>query len=204
MATKDLEKVKQIFDWTSFEKFVNEFKNESDRAAVILGAVKLDQLLYQILQRKLLPAPSSRDELLDSESALGTFSARINACYRLGLIDAYYTRSLHMIRKIRNSFAHEIDGCSLQSGSHRDRIRDLEAPLGRYVEYCDFKKQYFKNETGPSESFRSVLAIMVGRLQILADHTIVIEQHESKYMPMFLIGISWHEVNKESEIEQIN
>ncbi|MFC1884765.1 hypothetical protein ACFL2O_08335 [Thermodesulfobacteriota bacterium] len=198
MTSGKLEKVTQKFDWESFKGFVKEFSDESDRAAVVLGAAKLDQLLYQILQRKLLPAPSSRDELLDGESALGTFSARINVCYRLCLIDAYYTRALHMIRKIRNAFAHEIDGCSLQAGSHRDRIRDLEAPLVRYEEYCSFKKQYFDNKSGPSVSFRSVLAIMVGRLQILADHVTAIKPNETGYFPIFLIGESWHEVRGES------
>jgi hypothetical protein len=73
------------FDQADFKKFVDEFKGESDRAAVILGAAKLDLLLYQIIQQYLLPITGSKDELLDGDSPLGTFSAKILLANRLGL-----------------------------------------------------------------------------------------------------------------------
>src|SRR5207245_1162083 len=69
----------------SFYRFAEEFAAESDRAAVILGAAKLDVWLLQILQARLLPCSSGRDELLEGDFPLGTFSARINMCYRLGI-----------------------------------------------------------------------------------------------------------------------
>jgi len=52
-------------DMDRYMKFMNEFKDESDRAAVILGAAKLDTLLYQILDRHFLPSLSASDELLE-------------------------------------------------------------------------------------------------------------------------------------------
>src|SRR2546422_8611501 len=97
-------------DWDAFAKFVDEFKGESDRAAVILGAAKLDATLGQILDRHLRPSLSSSDELLDGDSPLSTFSARIAVCYRLGLISSEFAKTLHQVRKIRNSFAHELSG----------------------------------------------------------------------------------------------
>jgi len=54
-----------------FVKFMSEFMAESDRAAVILGAAKLDLLLYQLLSKFLVASPSSKDELLDGDSPLG-------------------------------------------------------------------------------------------------------------------------------------
>jgi hypothetical protein len=57
--------------------FLIEYRKESDRAAVIVGAAALDNLLHQILQAFLRPNTGARDELLDGDSPLGTFSARI-------------------------------------------------------------------------------------------------------------------------------
>ena len=113
----------------SLMAFLGDFLKESDRAAVVVGAAKLDILLRQLLQRFLLPSTGSSDELLDTERPLGTFSARIHACYRLGLIDAEMTRALHLVRRIRNEFAHETSAVDLSSGSYADRIRDLISPL---------------------------------------------------------------------------
>lgn len=48
-----------------FISFIKEFLEESDRAAVVLGAAKIDILLHQILKKVLLPSPRGDDELLD-------------------------------------------------------------------------------------------------------------------------------------------
>jgi hypothetical protein len=119
-------------DALAFEEFFNDFKAESDRAAVILGAARIDLGLYHLLQHTLPPNTSRSDELLEGDSPSPTFSLRINICYRLGLIDAELTRSLHLIRRIRNIFAHEASGSSLDSGSHRGRIRGLRTPFLKF------------------------------------------------------------------------
>lgn len=62
---KSSEKAKPSSWIKPFREFVTEFSGESDRAAVILGAAKLDYLLYQILQKYLIPNASGRDELLE-------------------------------------------------------------------------------------------------------------------------------------------
>jgi len=55
-------------DKAAYAAFVDDFARESDRAAVVLGAAKLDLQLYQILQKVLLPNPSATDELLDGDA----------------------------------------------------------------------------------------------------------------------------------------
>ncbi|WP_304546447.1 hypothetical protein [Sulfurimonas microaerophilic] len=147
-----------------FEKFANEFKTESDRAAVILGASQLDLLLYQILERFLLPCTSGKDELLDGDSPLATFSSRINISYRLGLIEADFARALHLIRRIRNSFAHEISSASLNAGSHRDRIKELVAPFSENWALIYMIEKYFDDDHSPASQFRAVVGVMCFRL----------------------------------------
>jgi DNA-binding MltR family transcriptional regulator len=108
-----------------------EFAKESDRAAVILTASLFDNALGQILRSRLVASPSSQDELLDGANApLSTFSARINVAYRLGLISKTYCRDLHLIRAIRNHFAHNVTGCTFQESSVRSRILELARSSG--------------------------------------------------------------------------
>jgi len=157
---------KPKIDYSGFKSFVDEFKGESDRAAVILGAAKIDSLLAQILDRLLLPSLSTTDELLEGDSPLSTFSSRINACYRLGVISADFAKSIHLVRRIRNGFAHELSGCSLDSGSHADRLKTLLLPL-RHLPFFEHFRGLFFGEDTPSNNFKTCLSLMAGRLESL-------------------------------------
>jgi DNA-binding MltR family transcriptional regulator len=152
-----------------FTNFLQEFRDESDRAAVILGVARLDYFLYHILQRVFSPCTSRTDELLDGDSPLSTFSARIEVAYRMGLIDAELTRALHIIRKIRNSFAHESSGISLNSGAHRDRVRELVVGVKQYVDFDTFLTLVKKQQQDTSAEFRTVVALISLRLHGLSE-----------------------------------
>jgi DNA-binding MltR family transcriptional regulator len=153
-----------------FRAFMDEFKNETDRACVILCGAKIDFLLQQILARYLLPNTGSSDELLDSDKPLGTFSSKIHACYRLGIIDSEFARALNIFRKMRNIFAHEMSNCSFASGSHRDRINELSAPLRKFEMYEKFKKSEFDGKDSISAEYMTTMAVVVGRLEgLLSD-----------------------------------
>ena len=148
-----------------FRVFIDEFKNETDRAAVVLGAAKIDLMLYQILQRVLLPSPTGKDELLDSENPLGTFSSRIHMCHRLGLITAGFAKALHLVRKIRNSFAHELSSIKLESGPHRDRINELVMPFKDNSIFQALRQKFFSGHSDSGAEFRTVVAFLSVRLQ---------------------------------------
>ena len=156
---------KRKVDMEELRAFVSEFEAESDRAAVILGAAKLDLLLYQLLGRVLSPSPTGIDELLDGDAPLSTFSARINLAHRLGLIDVPFARALHLVRRIRNAFAHELSGSSLDSSAHKDRVKELLMPFRGLPFVQTFEKVMFaeRKHSGPSADFRTVLGIMIGR-----------------------------------------
>ncbi len=148
-------------------KFVGEYRKESDRACVILCAAKIDYLCGQILAKFLLPNASGQDDLLDTDRALGTFSARIHASYRLGLIDAEFARALHLFRRLRNSFAHEVSDSTFDHGPHRDRIQELVRPLSTHASYGDFKNKIGKDKSGPAADFYAIAAIIIVRLERL-------------------------------------
>lgn len=171
-----------------FWSIVSELNKESDRAAVILAVAKLDLLLYEIIQATLLPSPATQDELLDGDSALGTLSARINMVHRLGLIDSEFARALHIARRIRNNFAHELTSSNLSLGSHRDRVRELCAPFRRFKKFDSFRKSFANREEDiPSTNFRTAIAIMILRLDTTLQQAVPIAGKE----PMPLVHTDW-------------
>ena len=151
----------------AFDEFVHQFKEETDRAAVILGTSKLDFLLSKLINHFLVPNYSKNDDLFDGDSPLSTFSAKINLAFRLGLIDAQFAKVLHIIRKIRNDFAHEVYDARLDTGSHRDRIRTLAALLSTSPLFSEVKELYFSDKSGPSSDFFTVLTLIAARLDTL-------------------------------------
>ena len=74
-----------------FDAFADDLLAERmPRPLIIVGTSKVDLLLFGILDAYLLPKrakPKHKDELLEGDRPLATFSARIKMCYRLGLID---------------------------------------------------------------------------------------------------------------------
>ena len=90
-------------------------KSTSDRSCVIVAAAYIDDLLGYIF-KLFLSSPSSEKEdkeLFSGYGPLSNFSSKIVLSYRLGLISNYEYKTLQIIRKIRNLFAHDISKDSL-------------------------------------------------------------------------------------------
>src|ERR1700691_3067954 len=83
--------------------------SESERGMTVLVAAELDRILEVVLKSYLAPG-KARDALFSGGAPpLGTFSAKINAARALHLIHAAEYETLHLIRRIRNEFAHNPD-----------------------------------------------------------------------------------------------
>ena len=148
---------------SSFATFMDQFLGESDRAAVILGAAKIEYLLSQLLDKYLLPCPTSSDDLLDGDAPLSTFSAKIKLCHRLGLVDDHFAKLLNIFRKLRNGFAHEVTVGSLSAGSARDRVIAMAEPFAdmRYFQSLNatVASKMERDLHDPGVIFRAVLAV---------------------------------------------
>lgn len=153
----------------AFDEFVNQFKSESDRSAVILVTAKIDYSLFQLISCFLIPSTTKKDELLDPDEngALSSFSARISLCYRLGLIDSEFAKALHLVRKIRNEFAHEVNDAKLDVSPHKERIRELTKIVSGTEMFEDVKDTYFFDKSGVSADFFAVLTMLAVRLDTL-------------------------------------
>ncbi|MCB0343981.1 MAG: hypothetical protein KDD66_02645 [Bdellovibrionales bacterium] len=165
MNASDIEK-----QFEEFERFIDDFVNESERAAVVIGCAKLDSLLLQILSKVLIAPTTADDPFLEGGTApLGTFSSRINACYRIGLIDAPLSRALHLLRKIRNDFAHESFSISLAEPRYTDRVRELIAPFKDGKEFTYFRRTYFYEDNNIVADFLTALSMVMLRLNNLLE-----------------------------------
>ena len=153
----------------AYNDFMIEFVGESDRAAVILGAAKIEALLGALLNRHLLPCPGSHDDLLEGDSPLATFSSRIRICNRLGIIDPQFAKPLHVFRRLRNSFAHEINHLDLTVGRARHRVVALSEPFAKTKFFQRMlggvAKQMNRSEEDTGVVFRAVLGIFCLELE---------------------------------------
>lgn len=115
--------------WNSF--FQAEVGKESPRASVILAAAMLEQALEALLRAHLVPMASQSDPLFDGPYApLGSFSAKIDVAFRIGVVPSRFTRDLHLVRKIRNDFAHNVTGCTFDDAVVRSRVLELTRSQG--------------------------------------------------------------------------
>jgi hypothetical protein len=153
-----------------FNELIPELALGNDRAACLVAAAKIDNLVREILVKALRPNPNRDDELFDGDRPLSTLSAKIALAFRLGLIDAAFARTLHLIRKLRNDFAHEVVAGNLDSGANRHRVQELVSPLAGDPLFEDLKKATDENEkTASTAAFIAAVVYLIARLLVLRD-----------------------------------
>ena len=91
---------------TELFELITVLSSESDRGCSLMAVAYLDVELERLLKAFLVDDVKVVNELFNHTGALGTFSSRINLAYALGLISKSSRRNLHLLRKIRNTFAH--------------------------------------------------------------------------------------------------
>jgi hypothetical protein len=148
---------------------VKGLAKEGERAAVVVGAARLDLALEHLLKKAMHPHPGGSDNLFDQERPLGTFFSKIALAYRLGLIDKDVEQALQLVRKIRNNFAHSVGAASLSESAHSSRLLELS-------NHCRAAELYGKladhpEITTPSKgltSFSCSLAVLLICIEVAA------------------------------------
>ena len=134
-------------DFNLFDSFVEDLLGEKNaRPIIIVGTSRIDDLLYRILRKHLLPKiskKSQQDELLEGDNPIGTFSSRIKIIYRLGIIDNELFRILERIRAIRNKSAHSIE-FNIKKSPIREHIAELKKLVLKRKSYSKTLERYFK------------------------------------------------------------
>jgi hypothetical protein len=107
--------------------FIKQLVGESDRGAALVGIAYLDDLLAGLFRAHMLTKKVS-EGLLEGFAPLSTFSSRIDVAYCLGWIGPETYRDLHLLRKVRNEFAHAHEPVTFSSAKVQARCRELQVP----------------------------------------------------------------------------
>jgi mannitol operon repressor len=132
---------REVVDLSSFLK---EFQGETDRGAALVGAAVLDEKLRETLQSFMISTKAAEKLLSGGTAPLGTFSARLDASYALGLINDFEHSECHLIRKVRNEFAHRIHGTTFNDEKISkvcDKLKS-DLPGGKAKFKGDFRYMY--------------------------------------------------------------
>lgn len=105
---------------------IMKMDNASESALAILASVELERILHRILETYLLPKSAENiNDLLSSNGSCGTFFAQIELAYRLGIIPKEITHDLHIVRDMRNCFAHGVHEMSFESDQVKNKLFKL-------------------------------------------------------------------------------
>ncbi len=166
------------------EAVASEVEGESERAAVILGVAEIDQALRDLLESFFLPPSAASKKygftLFGQDEPAGTLSARIELAYRAGLIPAWCQREAHVLRRIRNEFAHKTLAYTLASSPARELLLTLEMPKRTQAaaKRGEFPRNYWKK---PKNLFAvSALAVVA---EIVSAHSNVLDQQTTPIQP---------------------
>src|SRR5439155_15958957 len=91
------------------------------------------------------------------EGALGRFSARISTAYAVGLISEPVAYDLHLVRSIRNDFAHKQHGLSFST----DRIAQRVSELRVLKELRDQKGALIPIDLSPRKKFNLAVGLLL-------------------------------------------
>ena len=105
--------------------FRSSLHRESDRGCALAAAAYLEERLGCLIAGFVIDCPDVVERLLESNGPASTFSARIDLAYLLGLIGPKGRRDLHLIRRIRNDFAHVATVVSFLESPVRERCTEL-------------------------------------------------------------------------------
>jgi hypothetical protein len=127
-----------LVDQAEWASLFDELGRESERATAILAAAWIDHLLKcKVAQLFSGGNKEARDQLFTANGPFATFSAKITAAFCIGWLNADVHHDVHVIRKIRNSFAHQIHGLSMESPPIRRLTESFRVP---HREFCDWGK----------------------------------------------------------------
>ena len=98
---------------------------ETDRGVALVCAAYLERELETLLRKSFVKAPKVIEHLFESSGSIGTLSSKVDLALATGQIELATHRGLHLIRKIRNEFAHDHKVRSFMDQDIAARCREL-------------------------------------------------------------------------------
>lgn len=128
-------KTSSPFTLQDLGRFFNVLKDETDRAALVLGVAMIHEHLKAVLLKALgphLPHKSGAEDpfVRGPQPLLESLSTCIHLAHRLHIIGPEAYREMHRLREMRNDCAHSWMAVDLMASPFREHIEHLAAGLG--------------------------------------------------------------------------
>lgn len=104
-----------------------ELDKETDRGCVLLSSSLIDVELERLFKMYLVDDEKSFEKIFKNTGGLATFSSKIEMLYLIGLLTQRMKDDLHIIRKIRNKFAHSAEPIDFSTNSISDLSKNLKS-----------------------------------------------------------------------------
>ncbi|WMT90162.1 hypothetical protein [Pelagibacterium sp. H642] len=111
--------------WATREDVQKEMDASSDRACAIIGGSYVESCLEVALRTHLLHDEVAFKDAL-SRGPLSTFHGKIEVAYLSRLLSPEGRHDIHLVRKIRNHFAHNLEASDFETDQMRDLTRNFK------------------------------------------------------------------------------
>jgi mannitol operon repressor len=144
-----------------------EWKKETERGLALTAAAFLDDILNELIQSLLLQNKGAEQLFHGSNPPLGNFGTRISAAFALGLISENEYRRVHLVRKVRNIFAHSVKA-SFAQPPVSNLSRELSKLTGAHLRTSSSAAEFPKEEFGWNAVF--IINALIRRPTFVARH----------------------------------
>nr|WP_131196104.1 MltR family transcriptional regulator [Lichenihabitans psoromatis] len=112
----------------SWDDTLADIRTGNSRIAAILAGSLVQMVLKVAVTYNMVPLTKAEDKnLFEGSGPLSTLSAQINVGYALGLFGKKVRHDLHVIRDIRNDFAHTLHDVTLEHADFAGRLAALHS-----------------------------------------------------------------------------
>lgn len=107
---------------------VEEIDRQEDRAAAIIAGAYLEDFVADAIKTRLLSDEQVINDFFNGMGPLATFSAKIEMAYLLNVTTKECRQVMHIVRKVRNEFAHNLSPVTFETPRIKDMCRHLVSP----------------------------------------------------------------------------
>lgn len=156
LENKSGDGLKERHSLENLNRFLNVVGEQDDRAMVLSLATFIEDTLGRLLLAYFRTCKATKELVEGFNAPLGTLGSRIKAVYSFGLVTEDQYKDMEILRKVRNQFAHNWEGVSL------DR-NDIQAMIGQLSSYTLHHKPI---EGGVREKLLGTLSTCCIELQV--------------------------------------
>lgn len=128
LTSKDREESKECHSLKKLNRFLSLVGKQDDRAMVLSLATFLEDTLGRLVLAYFRTCKATKELVEGFNAPLGTLGSRIKASYAFGLVTEDQFKDMEILRKVRNQFAHNWEGVSLERN-------DIQAMIGQLSGY---------------------------------------------------------------------